>query len=68
MDKGSDSDGRITQLKTVMENRINVFLSVYAPCTADTIFFYLLSAYVLKFSDFEIIGADMNFVMFVKFR
>ncbi len=47
-----------------MENRNNVFLSVYAPCTPDPTLFSVLSTYLLKFSDFEmILGADTNSVM-----
>ncbi len=47
-----------------MENRNIVFLSVYAPCTPDPTFFSVLSTYLLKFSDFEIVlGADTNSVM-----
>ncbi len=69
LDKGCDMDGRITHIKithikTIVENRNILFLSVYAPCTPDPTFFSVLSTYLLKFSDFEIVlGADTNSVM-----
>ncbi len=64
LDKGCDTDGRITHIKTIVENRNIVFLSVYAPCTPDPTFFSVLSTYLLKFLDFEIVlGADTNSVM-----
>lgn len=51
-------------IKTVIENRNIVFLSVYAPATPVPNFFSALSAYLLKFSDFQIVmGADTKSVM-----
>ena len=52
LDKGCDPDGRITHIKTIVENRNIVFISVYAPCTPDPTFFSVLLIYLLKFSDF----------------
>ncbi len=37
--KGCDTDGRMTHIKTIVENRNIVFLSVYAPCTPDPSFY-----------------------------
>ncbi len=62
--KGCDKDSRITRIKTIVENRNIVLLSVYAPCTPVPTFFSVLSTYLLKCSDFEIVlGADTNSVM-----
>ncbi len=38
LDKGCDTDGRITHIKTIVENRNIVFLSVYAPCILTLLF------------------------------
>ncbi len=58
LDKGCDTDGRITHIKTIVENRNIVFLSVYAPCTPDSTL-SVLSTYLLKFSDFEIVSVQI---------
>lgn len=64
LDKKGDDDGRITCIKTLIDNRKVAFLSVYAPCSPDPAFFSELSTYLTDLTDFEIVmGTDMNAVM-----
>lgn len=43
LDKSCDTDGRITHIKTIIENRNIVFLSVYAPTTPVPTCYQLIS-------------------------
>ena len=60
---GGDSDGRITFMKTIIENKKIAFLSIYAPNSFDPDFYVRLSNIMHDLSDYRLfIGADFNAV------
>ena len=60
---GGDSEGRITFMKTIIENKKIAFLSIYAPNSFDPDFYVRLSNIMHDLSDYRLfIGADFNAV------
>ena len=60
---GGDTEGRITFIKTLINNQKIAFISVYAPNTYDAAFFSQLTQTMLKLDGFQlIVGADFNAV------
>lgn len=63
IDVGNDIEGRITFMKTIIENKKIAFLSVYAPNKFDADFYVRLSNIMHELSDYRlIVGADFNVV------
>lgn len=61
-DRNGDNAGRITYIKTVVENRKIAFLLVYTPCSPDPTFVSKLSTYLTDLMEI-VKGTDMNHVM-----
>ena len=60
---GGDTEGRVTFIKTLINNKKIAFVSVYAPNTYDAAFFSQLTQTILELDGFQlIIGADFNAV------
>lgn len=64
IEQNNDTDGRVTHVKALVENRKLAFPSDYAPSTYDPDFLSKLTSYILNMADCELVmGADMNAVM-----
>ena len=61
--KGGDSDGRITYVKTEIENHKIAFMAIYAPNKYDSEFYAKLTSITQELEGFKlIIGSDFNTV------
>ena len=61
--KGGDSDGRITYVKTEIENHKIAFMAIYAPNEYDAKFYAELTSITQELEGFKlIIGSDFNAV------
>lgn len=64
LNQGSDEEGRITYITTIVGNRKIAFVSVYAPTPRDPNFFPFLLDFLNNLTGFElVVGADMNTVI-----